>query len=163
MIKFIVQGQPQGKARARSRIVTARDGKQFTSHYTPKKTREYEDYIGWCAKKAMQHQQQRLTLKACELFITCYFEIPKSWPKWKRELAVAGQVAPTTKPDLDNIEKAVKDALNDIVWGDDCQVIKSEKTKLYSEEPRIEVIVRERSQYTAQIKHRPEASEQLFA
>ena len=38
----------------------------------------------------------------------------------------------TYKPDLDNIEKTLKDALSDIrVWGDDCQVCQVEKTKIY--------------------------------
>jgi Holliday junction resolvase RusA-like endonuclease len=40
----------------------------------------------------------------------------------------------TVKPDLDNIEKALKDALSDIrAWGDDCQVCKVAKEKIYVE------------------------------
>ena len=42
----------------------------------------------------------------------------------------------TQKPDLDNIEKALKDALSDEgVWVDDCQVCKCSKTKTWSDTP----------------------------
>jgi Holliday junction resolvase RusA-like endonuclease len=38
----------------------------------------------------------------------------------------------TSKPDLDNIEKALKDALSDIrLWRDDCQVCQVTKKKVY--------------------------------
>ena len=38
---------------------------------------------------------------------------------------------PTTKPDLDKLNRAVGDALTGIVWKDDSQVVNLESSKLY--------------------------------
>lgn len=51
---------------------------------------------------------------------------------------------PTVKPDLDNLEKLVKDACNGILWHDDAQVVQVVKRKIYCEgndRPRIEISV----------------------
>jgi Holliday junction resolvase RusA-like endonuclease len=55
-----------------------------------------------------------------QLRLIAYFAPPASWSKRKRE-AMLGQPH-TQRPDADNIAKAVKDGLNRIAWGDDCQV-----------------------------------------
>lgn len=54
------------------------------------------------------------------LRIVATFEIPRSWSKAK-QAATLGQYH-TQKPDGDNIEKQIKDALSRIAWRDDCQV-----------------------------------------
>jgi Holliday junction resolvase RusA-like endonuclease len=46
---------------------------------------------------------------------------------------------PTTKPDLDNLVKFIKDALNGIFWYDDSYVVEIQARKKYSESPRIEI------------------------
>lgn len=163
MISFTIPGQPQGKARARSRIVTARDGRQFASHYTPKKTREYEDYIKWLAKKAMVEAKEKVSESPFSLTICCRFELPKSWPKWKKELALSHNIAATTKPDLDNIIKSIKDGCNNVIWLDDCQVVETTVSKGYSDHPGVSVYAKKIQSYPANIKRRPEASERLFA
>ena len=67
--------------------------------------------------------------------------IPASWPKKAKAAALAGQVAASSKPDLDNMVKAVFDGLNGIAWIDDKQVIEESSRKMYGEEPRIEITV----------------------
>ena len=47
------------------------------------------------------------------------------------------------KPDLDNVLKAVLDAMNDVVYVDDSQVVNMVAHKRYSAQPRIEVYVNE--------------------
>jgi Holliday junction resolvase RusA-like endonuclease len=50
-----------------------------------------------------------------------------------------------TRPDLDNLEKALKDALTGILWRDDAQVADVSKWKVYSsaaEQPCVEVEIR---------------------
>lgn len=69
------------------------------------------------------------------------FAVPQSWPAWKREAALDGRVAVTAKPDLDNLEKLVKDALNGVVWADDAQVCRVVKAKVYTDRPRTVVSV----------------------
>jgi Holliday junction resolvase RusA-like endonuclease len=54
-----------------------------------------------------------------------------------------GEIYPQVKPDLDNVMKAVLDALNGVVYADDSQVINLVATKRYSTDPRVEVYVHE--------------------
>ena len=125
MINFTVPGTPQGKGRARSFV---RNG--HVGHYTPEKTRTYEGMIRVLAMQAMGANPPIEGPVEMTLFIV--MPVPKSWPAWKRDMAVAGQIMPTTKPDVSNIQKAVEDALNGVVWLDDCQVVSVIKTKLYT-------------------------------
>lgn len=62
-----------------------------------------------------------------EIRIACWFERPKGHSKKRREQAEPK----TTKPDLDNIGKAVLDALNDIAYNDDGQVCRLTVEKWY--------------------------------
>lgn len=45
------------------------------------------------------------------------------------------------KPDIDNVVKAVLDALNGVAYRDDTQVIELHVRKSYSEKPRVEVCI----------------------
>ena len=151
MIDIFIPGKPRGKERSRSRIVTSKkNGKQFTTHYTPKSTRDYESLIASYGIGAMKgrrpvHGPVKLELVIC-------FPVPDSWPKWKTEMALANRILPTVKPDSDNVEKSIKDGLNGVVWHDDCQVVDTVKVKVYREIPGIRVRVTELEKYPAQIK-----------
>ena len=152
-INFDVPGKVQAWQRAGDRIVTAKSGRQFVSHYTQKKTRDYEEYVGWRAKKQMRGQS--LTHEPVQLMFNAYIVVPKSWPKWKRELALSGRIEPTCKPDLDNIEKAIKDGLTGIVWHDDSQVVSGQKNKFYAEEAKLTVAVKVTGGYPSSITKNP--------
>ena len=52
---------------------------------------------------------------------------------------LAGYEKPCKKPDIDNIAKVVLDALNDVAYGDDTQVVSLCMAKKYAESPRVEV------------------------
>ena len=140
-VTITVIGEPQAKGRARTatvndgkggvRMVTGKTGKRrpMLIHHTPKTTRQYEQAIRFEATRAMSAQiafsgPLRLTL-------VIVMGIPRSWPRWKRELAERGLLHPTGKPDADNVEKAIKDALNGIVWHDDSQVVECDKIQMY--------------------------------
>ena len=53
------------------------------------------------------------------LEVNAYFAIPKSYPKKKAALCSQNILRPTCKPDMDNIVKAVADALNGVAYRDD--------------------------------------------
>lgn len=75
--------------------------------------------------------------------ITSYFELPASHHRVREPLARQWK---QTKPDGDNVEKAVLDACNGIAWVDDVQVAKMEWTRLMAaqgEEPRLEIEIEE--------------------
>lgn len=53
-----------------------------------------------------------------------------------------GQIRPTKKPDSDNILKAVADALNQVAYRDDKQIVDTQVRKFYSETPRTVISIR---------------------
>jgi len=154
VIKFHVPGKPQGKGRARSFLM--KNGK--IGHHTPDKTRTYEGMIrtlGMQATAGAKPSEQPIALT-----LTIVMPITASWPAWKRELAQSGELLPTTKPDADNVEKAVKDALNGVVWRDDAQVVSCDKNKFYERSGLtvgIYIEARGIDAHPAQIKRKPEA------
>ena len=54
---------------------------------------------------------------------------------------MAGEEYPTKKPDIDNIVKNILDALNVMAWADDAQVVSLIVSKVWSDNPRVEVVV----------------------
>ena len=59
---------------------------------------------------------------ALRVRVAAYFGIPASWSAKKRLAAITGATRPAKKPDLDNVVKML-DALNEVVWRDDAQVV----------------------------------------
>lgn len=99
--------------------------------YTPVKTRDYEKLVRGCFRLATVGKGWDATANGYQLIATCYFPIPKSWTKAKRLQALKNEIHPK-KPDLDNILKAVMDALNGLAYTDDSQVFSATITKSYS-------------------------------
>ena len=54
-----------------------------------------------------------------------------------------GELMPAKKPDIDNIAKAVLDALNSVAYRDDTQIVDLQIRKQYSEKPRLEICMEE--------------------
>lgn len=134
-IYFVVPGQPYGKGRPRA---SSRGG--FVRMYTPSATLAYEAEIARLAEIARGDWPVMET--PMSLRVIAHHGIPCSWPKKKQQAALAGDVIPG-KPDLDNVAKAILDALNGVIYVDDKQVIKLVAEKRYSFDPRVEVYVHE--------------------
>jgi len=128
---IIITGQITGKARPR---LNGNTGKV----YTQRETKRYEDLIAWCYKTQRGEFFYDLPVKAT---ILAEYAIPKGTPKAKREAMLAQSILPTKKPDIDNIEKIVLDALNGIAYKDDKQVVKTDCIKKYAAESRLLVKV----------------------
>jgi len=112
-IRFVVEGPVVGKGRPRF----TRSGRV----YTPAKTKEYETLISERAALAMSAAGLEPARGPVTMRITALFDIPKSWPQWKKDLAAAGRIGPA-KPDIDNVAKAALDGLNGVAYIDDVQV-----------------------------------------
>ncbi len=81
----------------------------------------------------------------CAIYLefAAFMPIPKSASKKCRAQMLAGEIAPTVKPDLDNLAKQLKDAMTRLrFWQDDRQVVMLMCLKLYGEQPAWEVHVR---------------------
>lgn len=125
-MKFTIPLQPKPKQRPQH-------GKGYT--FTPKETREYEQIVGFYARRAIK---QPLT-GAISIKIDFYMPIPKSWTKAKKESAFEGFIRPASKPDIDNLTKAILDGMNGgIAYTDDSLIVELIVREWYGE-PRTEV------------------------
>ena len=134
MLTFVVPGQPQGKGRAKIGRVGNR-----ARMFTPAKTVAYEGLIAHAAAQAMDGAA--LIDGAVMLHMHMHCQIPASWSAKKRSAALSGAVFPLTKPDADNVLKALCDGLNGVAWRDDVQVVDCHLRKRYSDTPRLVVSV----------------------
>lgn len=90
-MKFIVEGKPQGKARART-FYNARVGKMQS--ITPEQTKSYEDLIRWKYRAA---GGQYMGEKVLQVRIEAFYPTPKAFSKAKINDAIDGKIRPTTK------------------------------------------------------------------
>lgn len=140
-MQFIVEGKPQGKARAR----TFYNKKiQRMQSITPEQTKSYENLIRWKYKAAGGGYYANIPL---QVEIQAFYPVPKSFSKAKREDALNGVIRPTTKPDCDNIIKVVLDALNGVAYYDDKQVISVSCSKYYAETGYIEIQIQQTEEF----------------
>lgn len=123
---FTIPGNPKGKARPRVNTNTHRA-------YTPESTKQYEQTVKYSYLDAYP-AGRRIHNGPCSVEITACFPVPASWNRKKREMALAGLLEPETKPDCDNIAKAVLDALNGLAYKDDSQVTELTVRKCYEKQ-----------------------------
>ena len=106
--------------------------------YTPKKTKEYEQYI-----KSEWLKCNFEPLK-CALYAMLIFGVPiHKGSKKHHEMAVKGNIKPTKRPDIDNYIKAVLDGLNGVAYKDDNQIVALYGCKKYASEPFVEIRLEE--------------------
>ena len=136
MVTFMVEADPVGKGRPK---FVRRGG--FITTYTPTKTRDYESIIKDAAKQAMGNSAPLETPVTVAIYITV--PIPSSYSKKRTEACLSGSERPIKKPDIDNIAKCFLDAMNEIVYLDDTQVLTLHVTKVYGTVGMVEVMVKE--------------------
>lgn len=119
-VKFTIPGVPVPKARPR--VVRGHT-------YTPKKTKDYETLVKDVYKATVG---EYLGDSAIVATIDLYFPIPESYSKSKKQRIAAGEIKHTKRPDVDNCAKAILDALNEVAYRDDSQIVESRITKHYA-------------------------------
>lgn len=75
--------------------------------------------------------------------ITFYMPIPKETTKALRAQMLNGLALPYKRPDIDNMAYLVTNAMNDIIYKDDSQIVDLILHKRYAETPKIVVQVLE--------------------
>lgn len=158
MVVIVLEGDPRGKGRPRFMQRGA-----FTTVYTDKETLAYEELI---QVEVLRHIGEQALIDRTrqikrQTFIQAYKDfggepifkgpvrvemeirhpIRASWTKAKKAAAVAGHIAPTLKPDPDNVAKIWFDAFNGCMWEDDTQVIRMTVDRTFSEDPSVLVRV----------------------
>jgi Holliday junction resolvase RusA-like endonuclease len=121
MIDLVIHGKPVGKARPR---FSRRGNKVVT--FTPRETQIYEQNVKSLAQVAMIGKA--MLEGPVKVTITAYFAHKKK-TGWH-----------ISRPDIDNVVKAILDGLNGVVFADDAVVAQLVASKHYGEE-RVEVQV----------------------
>lgn len=124
----------------------AKERPRHTGHvtYTPKATRDFEKAVRLC------YQAQNggpPTDKPVILTIGFNFAIPKSVSSIVLKRLMLGTTPYSSRPDLDNIEKAIMDALNGIAYADDALIVGKVTLKRFWTENSVEVIIEEMEEF----------------
>lgn len=130
-LAFVIPGEPQGKGRARA----TRQGRM----YTPAKTVAYESLVRMAAANAIGSCSPLFGPLVVE--IDALQGVPASWSKKRANAALLGEIRPVTKPDADNIAKAIADGGNGVAWVDDRQIVDLHVRRFYAERPQVRVRV----------------------
>lgn len=134
-VRLTIDGHPKGKGRPKF----SRSGHA----YTPDDTRAYEALIVM-AYRAAYHSFKFPKETALDLRIRAYYPIPKSDSKSDQMKKRKNEIRPRNiKPDIDNVVKIICDALNDVAYHDDTQIVDQQARKFYSDHPRVEILLKE--------------------
>lgn len=129
---FSIPGRPFGW----QRVIPFKGGKPYLSRETRIYKQQVRDLF------AIKFPRETPITGPVMVRITAVFAIPKGFTAAQRAAALAGQLYVTKKPDKDNIEKAIYDALNGLAWQDDAQV-SGGCIKRYGEPERVDVTIEE--------------------
>ena len=134
-----VYGEPKAwkRERARTRAVAGSSVRQFCGMYDPNYS--FKKIIADYLRDAMEEKGIAKIYGPVVLTVKFYKPIPKSIPPYKGLLYELELIQPLSKPDVDNYIKQVQDALNNITYGDDAQIITEESHKYLSYNPRMEI------------------------
>lgn len=140
VVAFTIPGQP---------VPFARAGSQGTRRFTPPKQRDYMLEARRIAHEAMDGRPPFGGAIAVD--VQASYAIPESWSKRKR--AECARAWKTSRPDVDNLAKAILDAVGDnpslshtdklgaIVFADDAAVCRLVVEKRYGPEASVAVTV----------------------
>lgn len=132
-IVFSVPGPPVGWQRAGVNRYSGR-------HYTQNKTRYAEQEIA-IRYRAVARGWKWPAKTPLGIVVYACFPIPKSVTKAERAAMIERRILPTIKVDWDNCGKLVGDALNGVAYTDDKDIVAGVVYKIYSEAPKIVVMI----------------------
>jgi Holliday junction resolvase RusA-like endonuclease len=134
-ITFTVPGDPKGKGRPR--FGRTKSGAPVA--FTDSQTAGYENRVALAAHQAMAGRKP--LAEAVDLEVRIRMAPPLSASKAGRAAMLDGTFAPTKRPDLDNVFKAVADGLNGIAYTDDALVVGLICRKVYADTAGVDVVI----------------------
>lgn len=146
-----VQGEPKGQPRPKAFARKFANGKVMARVYDPGTAEGWKGQIALAAKDQVPFPPLQGPLS-----VDIEFRLPRPQSHYKSRSAaeklsnampILKDGAPhwkTSKPDADNLSKAVFDCLTTLgMWRDDSQVCDQRSTKVYSDHPGATILVRE--------------------
>lgn len=135
-IEFIIEGKVKPKQSFRYT--------RFGYKYTPRDVKQYARDIQYSFyAKYPKWLPSIFFEKPLRTEIEVYIKMPQSFSKIKKQRAIAGEIRPLIKPDVDNCTKNIFDALNGIVYPDDKQIVELSVAKYYSDTDYVKVRIME--------------------
>lgn len=139
VIQFVIPGIPVAQPRQRHRVATI-GGRAMALNYTP--TRDPVNAFKAAAKMAAAEAYQGEPLDV-PVSVLVRFVFPR--PASVRKKDGTERMPNLARPDLDNLFKALADALNGQLWADDSRIYQANLNKFKAaagEQPHTEVVVR---------------------
>lgn len=139
-----IYGIPRGKGRHQSTVPTDKSGNPYRSkktgrvvinQYSPKKTKDWEKEIAWQAKKHMPKIPWSGPIRVDREYI-----MPRTKKLMTGKWAKIDFILHIVKPDIDNLDKALWDSLQGLLFVGDQQICLGLHVKRYTrpgEEPGI--------------------------
>lgn len=135
-ISYFVAGVPKPQARPRM----FRRG-SFVSTYSPK-TKWFSDVVKASKEKKQLMKECGLNQFVKEIALELVFNMPIPKNTSKKKRAMLKFV--TKKPDIDNLAKAVMDAIGKVeIWRDDSQIAILKASKVYSDNVGCQIVISE--------------------
>lgn len=122
MIRFVVPGKPIP---------------QYASWSNPE-CKSFKKAVSILAAKEMARSEKK---DAVILELDFFLPIPESWTLRRKDLAMAGDIRPTVKPDILELVRATRDALTGVVFPSNVKIVELHCEKSYSDNPRTEIMV----------------------
>jgi len=137
-IQFTIPAVPVPEPRKRVRIRKTRDGKSFSQLYTP--SSDPVNAFKATARISASMALKRIAPLEGPLKLSMVFVMPRTQNQiWKTK--PMPRIWHSKKPDFDNLEKSVCDALKGLVWIDDSQICSVSTVKVIAagnEQPHVE-------------------------
>lgn len=128
-----------GRAKPKQSVKFTRSGMR----YTPK---DAAIYANWVRNSFImtypEHKAEMLQGYYLDVEINAFFRIPDSYSKKQKEQAKNGLLRYDKRPDVDNLQKCLFDALNGIAYPDDKEIVDVSVHKYYAESDYTEITIR---------------------
>lgn len=152
IVQFCVFGEaiPQGSTKA---YLNRKTGRPIVTSDN-KRTKPWRENVADAAREALDGLEQPMLTGAAGVRICFWRTRPKGHFGRRGNLLPSAPKHPTTKPDIDKLERAILDALTNVVFRDDAQVVDLYATMRYLDDatrpPETEITVTDlEGQWTA--------------
>lgn len=106
--------------------------------YSPKHVTEHKKEIRNCAERVISYMEHPCFMEG-PISVVLWFRFEK--PESRKRVNSTPYPFPDVKPDLDNLEKCVLDALNGVAYKDDAQITQLQSMKSYGQDASTLVVV----------------------